>query len=134
MHLSQSIHFSSPELKAQVSYSDRRLSVVRLSVNFYILPSSPELFGQYLFFNYLMNVTIQFHSVLYYIFILGFDEFAWNYDVDRLLKFTLSLSASNNGNCLITCTFYPLPQDGFCNDICIFILTLLRISHMLQFI
>jgi hypothetical protein len=28
--------FSSPELKAQVSYSDRLLSVVRLSVNFYI--------------------------------------------------------------------------------------------------
>jgi hypothetical protein len=28
--------FRSPELKAQVSYSDRRLSVVRLSVNFYI--------------------------------------------------------------------------------------------------
>jgi hypothetical protein len=28
--------FSSPELKAQVSYSDRPLSVVRLSVNFYI--------------------------------------------------------------------------------------------------
>jgi hypothetical protein len=29
-------HFSSPELKAQVSYSDRLLSVFRLSVNFYI--------------------------------------------------------------------------------------------------
>jgi hypothetical protein len=28
--------FSSPELKAQVRYSDRPLSVVRLSVNFYI--------------------------------------------------------------------------------------------------
>jgi hypothetical protein len=28
--------FSSPELKAQVSFSDRLLSVVRLSVNFYI--------------------------------------------------------------------------------------------------
>jgi hypothetical protein len=28
--------FGSPELKAQVSYSDRPLSVVRLSVNFYI--------------------------------------------------------------------------------------------------
>jgi hypothetical protein len=28
--------FSSPELKAQVSYSDRRLSVVRPSGNFYI--------------------------------------------------------------------------------------------------
>jgi hypothetical protein len=28
---------SSPELKAQVSYSDRLLSVVRLSVNFYII-------------------------------------------------------------------------------------------------
>jgi hypothetical protein len=28
--------FSSPELKAQVSFSDRRLSGVRLSVNFYI--------------------------------------------------------------------------------------------------
>jgi hypothetical protein len=30
------IVFSSHELKAQVSYSDRPLSVVRLSVNFYI--------------------------------------------------------------------------------------------------
>jgi hypothetical protein len=28
--------FSSPDLKAQVSYSDRQLSVVRLSLNFYI--------------------------------------------------------------------------------------------------
>jgi hypothetical protein len=27
---------SSPELKAQVNYSDHRLSIVRLSVNFYI--------------------------------------------------------------------------------------------------
>jgi hypothetical protein len=34
---SKATFFSSPELKAQVSYSDRRLSIVRLSVvNFYI--------------------------------------------------------------------------------------------------
>jgi hypothetical protein len=32
----KTIFISSPELKAQVSYSDRLLSVVRLSVNFYI--------------------------------------------------------------------------------------------------
>ena len=37
--------FSSPELKAQVSYSDRPLSVVRLSVNFYIFDFSSRTTG-----------------------------------------------------------------------------------------
>jgi hypothetical protein len=32
--------FSSPDLKAQVSYSDRRLPAIRLSVNFYIFDFS----------------------------------------------------------------------------------------------
>jgi hypothetical protein len=42
-------HFSSPELKTQVSYSDRRLSVVRLSfrpsVNFYIFDFFSKITG-----------------------------------------------------------------------------------------
>jgi hypothetical protein len=42
------IHFSSPELKTQVSYSDRLLSVVRLSVcKFLFSTSSREPCGQF---------------------------------------------------------------------------------------
>jgi hypothetical protein len=44
---------------------------------------------KYLFFNYLMNVTVQFHTVLHYIFILRFDDFAWNCELGKLLNFTL---------------------------------------------
>jgi hypothetical protein len=39
------------------------------------------------FSNYFRNISVQFHSVLYHVFILTFDYFAWNCEVGTLLNF-----------------------------------------------
>jgi hypothetical protein len=55
--------FSSPELKAQVSYSDRLLSVVRLSVCLSVCPSVCKLLHfQLLLQNHLANFNQTWHK------------------------------------------------------------------------
>jgi ABC-type uncharacterized transport system permease subunit len=43
------------------------------------------------FSNYFMNITVPFHSVLHYIFILRFDYFAWNCEIGTLLNFRVNM-------------------------------------------